>query len=149
MPEKPYSELPLLSSPQNQRVKDYVALRDDGNVRREKKRFLLEGKRAAAAALVQNAPVSQLINHAPLAMQFRHRPARRRPPHVLFVQVIHPVLKGQHAPFRLGQIPQRLHFATAGGANQQIRRFRCRRFRMAAFMAPAPFSFNFVHIQLF
>lgn len=51
MLEKPWSELPLLSSPQNQRVKDYVALRDDGNVRREKKRFLLEGKRATAAAL--------------------------------------------------------------------------------------------------
>jgi TrmH family RNA methyltransferase len=46
-----FSELPLLSSPQNQRVKDYVELRTDGNVRRDKKRFLLEGKRAVAAAL--------------------------------------------------------------------------------------------------
>jgi TrmH family RNA methyltransferase len=43
--------VPMLSSPQNQRVKDYVDLRSDGNVRREKKRFLLEGKRAVAAAL--------------------------------------------------------------------------------------------------
>jgi RNA methyltransferase, TrmH family len=42
---------PLLSSPQNQRVKDYVELRDDGNVRREKQRFLLEGRRAVSAAL--------------------------------------------------------------------------------------------------
>lgn len=45
------SALPLLSSPQNQRVKDYVALRKDGNVRRERQRFLLEGRRAVAAAL--------------------------------------------------------------------------------------------------
>ena len=51
MLEKSWSELPLLSSPQNQRVKDYVALRDDGNMRREKQRFLLEGKRAVATAL--------------------------------------------------------------------------------------------------
>ena len=46
-----FSDLPLLSSPQNQRVKDYVLLRTDGNVRREQKRFLLEGKRAVDAAL--------------------------------------------------------------------------------------------------
>ena len=45
------SALPMLSSPQNQRVKDYVELRTDGNVRREKQRFLLEGKRAVRAAL--------------------------------------------------------------------------------------------------
>jgi TrmH family RNA methyltransferase len=41
----------MLSSPQNQRVKDYVDLRTDGNVRRERKRFLLEGKRSVEAAL--------------------------------------------------------------------------------------------------
>ncbi|MCY3021049.1 MAG: RNA methyltransferase [Planctomycetota bacterium] len=45
------SALPMLSSPQNQRVKDYVELRTDGNVRRERNRFLLEGRRAVAAAL--------------------------------------------------------------------------------------------------
>lgn len=41
----------MLSSPQNQRVKDYVDLRTDGNVRRERQCFLLEGKRAVDAAL--------------------------------------------------------------------------------------------------
>jgi len=46
-----FSALPMLSSPQNQRVKEYVALRTDGNVRREKQCFLLEGRRAVAAAL--------------------------------------------------------------------------------------------------
>jgi RNA methyltransferase, TrmH family len=52
MPDtKSVTELPMLSSPQNERVKDYVLLRTDGNVRRERKRFLLEGKRAVAAAL--------------------------------------------------------------------------------------------------
>lgn len=45
------TELPMLSSPQNQRVKDYVDLRTDGNMRREKRRFLLEGKRSVSAAL--------------------------------------------------------------------------------------------------
>jgi TrmH family RNA methyltransferase len=45
------TELPILSSPQNQHVKDYVDLRTDGNVRRERKRFLLEGKRSVDAAL--------------------------------------------------------------------------------------------------
>src|SRR4051794_22860496 len=49
--ENPVSDLPMLSSPQNQRVKDYVDLRSDGNIRREKRRFLLEGKRAVEAAL--------------------------------------------------------------------------------------------------
>ena len=48
---QPPNELPMLSSPQNQRVKDYVDLRTDGNVRRERKRFLLEGKRSVEAAL--------------------------------------------------------------------------------------------------
>ena len=43
--------LPMLSSPQNQRVKDYVELRTDGNLRREKKRFFLEGRRGVATAL--------------------------------------------------------------------------------------------------
>lgn len=52
----------MLSSPQNQRVKDYVELRSDGNVRREKKRFLLEGKRAVAAALsLKHVVVHELI----------------------------------------------------------------------------------------
>jgi RNA methyltransferase, TrmH family len=49
--EKSFSDLPMLSSPQNQKVKDLVDLRTDGNLRRERKRFLLEGKRAVAAAL--------------------------------------------------------------------------------------------------
>jgi len=49
--ESRFSDLPLLSSPQNQRVKEYVALRTDGNLRREKQRFFLEGRRAVAAAL--------------------------------------------------------------------------------------------------
>jgi TrmH family RNA methyltransferase len=52
MPEpSQFTDLPLLSSTQNQRVKDYVALRTDGNVRREQQRFLLEGRRGVAAAL--------------------------------------------------------------------------------------------------
>ena len=56
------STVPMLSSPQNQRVKDYVELRSDGNVRREKKRFLLEGKRACAAALsLKHVVVHELI----------------------------------------------------------------------------------------
>src|SRR5471030_1617378 len=49
--ENSVSDLPMLSSPQNQRVKDYVDLRSDGNIRREKLRFLLEGKRAVETAL--------------------------------------------------------------------------------------------------
>jgi TrmH family RNA methyltransferase len=60
--ENKWTGLPLLSSPQNQRVKDYVALRDDGNVRREKKLFLLEGKLAAAAALaLPDVQICELI----------------------------------------------------------------------------------------
>jgi len=56
------STVPMLSSPQNQRVKDYVELRSDGNVRREKKRFLLEGKRAVIAALsLKHVVVHELI----------------------------------------------------------------------------------------
>jgi TrmH family RNA methyltransferase len=51
--QKSPSDLPMLSSPQNERVKVYVELRTDGNVRREKRRFLLEGKRSVAAALSQ------------------------------------------------------------------------------------------------
>ena len=50
MPQ-PITELPMLSSTQNQRVKDYVELRTDGNARRERKRFMLEGKRSVEAAL--------------------------------------------------------------------------------------------------
>lgn len=56
------SAVSMLSSPQNQRVKDYVELRSDGNVRREKKRFLLEGKRAVSAALsLKHVIVHELI----------------------------------------------------------------------------------------
>ncbi|MFH0938600.1 MAG: RNA methyltransferase [Planctomycetota bacterium] len=51
MSESSFANLPILSSPQNSRVKEYVLLRADGNARREKKRFLLEGKRAVGAAL--------------------------------------------------------------------------------------------------
>ena len=52
----------MLSSPQNTRVKEYVALRTDGNVRREKQRFLLEGRRAVAAALsLQHTCVQEVI----------------------------------------------------------------------------------------
>jgi len=56
------SELPMLSSPQNQRVKDYVELRSDGNVRREQQRFLLEGRRAVGAALaLKHVQVHEII----------------------------------------------------------------------------------------
>ncbi len=51
MNDDPLLSLPMLSSPQNQRVKDYVDLRTDGNVRREQQRFLLEGRRGVGAAL--------------------------------------------------------------------------------------------------
>jgi TrmH family RNA methyltransferase len=40
-----------ITSPQNARVKELVALRKDGVLRRELKRFLLEGRRGVAAAL--------------------------------------------------------------------------------------------------
>jgi len=54
--------LPMLSSTQNQRVKDYVELRTDGDVRRDKKRFLLEGKRVVAAALsLKHVVVHEII----------------------------------------------------------------------------------------
>ncbi|HYG77249.1 MAG TPA: RNA methyltransferase [Planctomycetota bacterium] len=56
------STLPMLSSPQNPRVKEYVELRTDGNIRRDKKRFLLEGKRAVAAALnLKHVTVHEII----------------------------------------------------------------------------------------
>lgn len=56
------SSIPMLSSPQNPRVKDYVELRMDGNVRRDRKRFLLEGKRAVGAALsLKHVVVHELI----------------------------------------------------------------------------------------
>lgn len=56
------SDLPMLSSPQNPRVKDYVELRSDGNVRREKHCFFLEGRRAVEAALtIPHARVLELI----------------------------------------------------------------------------------------
>src|SRR5437773_187413 len=52
MPEtNEFAPLPMLSSPQNARVKQYVELRNDGNARRAQQRFFLEGKRAVAAAL--------------------------------------------------------------------------------------------------
>lgn len=52
----------MLSSPQNPRVKEYVDLRTDGNVRRERQSFLLEGKRAVGAALaLPNARILELI----------------------------------------------------------------------------------------
>ncbi|HYF48267.1 MAG TPA: RNA methyltransferase [Planctomycetota bacterium] len=52
----------MLSSPQNQRVKDYVELRTDGNVRRDKKRFLLEGRKPVHAALtLPHVTVHELI----------------------------------------------------------------------------------------
>lgn len=56
------SQFSMLSSPQNQRVKDYVDLRTDGNIRREKRRFLLEGKRAVGAALaLKHVVIHELI----------------------------------------------------------------------------------------
>ena len=54
--------IPLLSSPQNPRVKEYVELRTDGNVRRAAGRFLLEGRRAVSAALaLPHVVVHELI----------------------------------------------------------------------------------------
>jgi len=44
----------MLSSPQNPRVKEYVDLRSDGNLRREKQCFFLEGRRSIEAALSLN-----------------------------------------------------------------------------------------------
>jgi TrmH family RNA methyltransferase len=63
MPESfSVSDLPMLSSPQNQRVKDYVELRTDGNVRREHQRFLLEGRKPVQAALsMPHVTVHELI----------------------------------------------------------------------------------------
>lgn len=52
----------MLSSPQNPRVKAYVELRTDGNVRREQQRFFLEGRRGVEAALsLPQARVHELI----------------------------------------------------------------------------------------
>ncbi len=52
----------MLSSPQNQRVKQYVELRTDGNVRRERNCFLLEGRRAVGAALaLERALIDEVI----------------------------------------------------------------------------------------
>lgn len=51
MAENDITQLPMLSSPQNPRVKAYVELRTDGNVRRARGCFLLEGRRAVDAAL--------------------------------------------------------------------------------------------------
>ena len=50
-PDFSVADLPMLSSPQNPRVKEYVDLRSDGNVRRERHSFFLEGRRAIEAAL--------------------------------------------------------------------------------------------------
>lgn len=41
----------LITSPQNPYVRDLVALRKDGNVRRERQAFLLEGRRGVLTAL--------------------------------------------------------------------------------------------------
>jgi len=52
----------LLTSPQNPYVKALVELRKDGELRRAEQRFLIEGKRAVAAALAQNrTPVLELV----------------------------------------------------------------------------------------
>jgi len=52
----------MLSSPQNQRVKQYVDLRTDGNVRRQQQAFLLEGRRAVEAALtLERVQINELI----------------------------------------------------------------------------------------
>jgi len=62
MKELDLASLPMLSSCQNARVKNYVDLRCDGNLRREQKRFLLEGKRSVAAALnLPHIQVHELI----------------------------------------------------------------------------------------
>jgi RNA methyltransferase, TrmH family len=54
--------LPMLSSPQNQKVKDLVELRTDGNVRRAQNRFMLEGRRAVEAALsLKHVVIYELI----------------------------------------------------------------------------------------
>ena len=45
----------MITSPQNDRVKDWVRLRKDGNVRRKRGLFLVEGKSAVRAALDANA----------------------------------------------------------------------------------------------
>jgi TrmH family RNA methyltransferase len=62
IPRSAISALPMLSSPQSPRVKEYVALRRDGNVRREKQCFLMEGWRAVSAALgLRGAHVQEVI----------------------------------------------------------------------------------------
>jgi RNA methyltransferase, TrmH family len=56
------SQFAMLSSTQNARVKAYVDLRTDGNIRREQQCFLLEGKRSVAAALsLSHVTVHELI----------------------------------------------------------------------------------------
>lgn len=52
----------LITSPQNPYIKDLVRLRKDGNVRRKRGQFLIEGRRSVAAALDQNRTrVSEVI----------------------------------------------------------------------------------------
>ncbi len=56
------SDAPMLSSPQNARVKAYVDLRSDGNVRRERGCFFLEGRRAVETALsLPHVRIDELI----------------------------------------------------------------------------------------
>jgi TrmH family RNA methyltransferase len=50
---------PMLSSPQNERVKEYAALTKDGELRRKLGRFLLEGRRGTREAL--SAPGTKIV----------------------------------------------------------------------------------------
>ena len=52
-----FKDCPFITSPQNEKVKQWVELRKDGNVRRDRKLFFMEGRRAVATALEQ-APKS-------------------------------------------------------------------------------------------
>jgi len=88
------AEFPMLSSPQNQRVKDYVDLRTDGNIRREKKRFLLEGKRAIAAALaLKHVVIHELIFSDHILGEDLSLVARAHEKHVPLVRVSKDVFK--------------------------------------------------------
>jgi RNA methyltransferase, TrmH family len=86
--------LPMLSSPQNQRVKDYVELRTDGNVRRDKKCFLIEGKRAVAAALsLKHVQMQELIFSDHLLGDDLHLVAQAQQKKVALVRVSKDVFK--------------------------------------------------------
>ena len=69
MIEELIRDLPMLSSPQNQRVKDYVELRKDGNARRERQCFMLEGRHAVASALA--LPQAQFVDATELLQEVR------------------------------------------------------------------------------